>query len=95
MIRGWVAGVAVMLGMAGCAPATPEEARAGLIAKCERQFGKVAPDPAKGTALCTCLTDKLAAEGLAITDMFGGDRGKIEGLMRSCAASAGVKLPTP
>jgi hypothetical protein len=79
--------------IAACGPQTPEDARAGAIAKCERQFGRVAADPAKGTALCTCLTDKLAEEGLEITDMLGGERGKVEEIGRSCAKSAGVSLP--
>jgi hypothetical protein len=88
-----IAGAALVLILTGCGPQTPEAARAAAIDKCERKFGKVAPDPTKGTALCTCLTDKLAAEGLEITDMLGGDREKVEGLMRSCATSAGVSLP--
>ena len=91
--------VAVMLGagamaLAGCGPQSPEEARADTIAQCEMQFGRIAPDAAQGTQLCTCLADKLAAEGLAITDMLGGDRSKIEGMARSCASEAGVSLPT-
>jgi hypothetical protein len=93
--RGRGLAVSGALILAACGSQTPEDARAGAIAKCERQFGRVAPDPAKGTALCTCLTDKLAEEGLAITDMLGGERDRVEGVMRTCAASAGVRLPTP
>ena len=83
-----------MLALTACGPQTPEDARAGLIAKCERQFGRAASDPSKGTQLCTCLTDKLAAEGLEITDMLGPDRARVESLGRSCASAAGVTLPT-
>lgn len=79
--------------LAGCGPQSPEDVRAAAVAKCERQFGRVASDPSKGTALCTCLTDKLAENGLEITDMLGGDRAKVEELGRSCARSAGVTLP--
>lgn len=80
--------------LAGCGQPSPEDVRAASLARCERQFGKVAPDPAKGAALCGCLVDRLAEEGLDITDMLGGDRGTVEGIGRSCASRAGVKLPT-
>ena len=79
--------------LAGCGQATPEEARAGSVAKCERQFGRLAPDPTKGAALCNCLVDKLAEKGLEITDMLGSERAKVEGITRSCAQSAGIALP--
>jgi hypothetical protein len=79
--------------LAACGPQSPEAVRAASLAKCERQFGRMAPDPAKGAALCGCLVDRLAGEGLEITDMLGGDRGKVEGIMRQCAGSAGVDLP--
>lgn len=79
--------------LAGCGPQSPEDVRAAAVAKCERQFGRVAPDPAKGAALCGCLVDRLADNGLEITDMLDGDRAKVEELGRSCARSAGVTLP--
>lgn len=96
--RRTIAGLGAMLGavlaLGGCGPQTPEEVRAATIDKCERQFGQMAPDPSAGTQLCTCLVDRLAAEGLEITDMMGGDRSQVEGIARSCAGAAGVSLPT-
>lgn len=88
---GLIAGLAGLV--TACGPTSPEEVRAAAIAKCERQFGRMAPDPSRGNALCTCMTDKLAEKGLEITDMLGGDRGAVEEITRSCAASAGVPLP--
>lgn len=82
-----------MLALAACGPQTPEEVRGAAIAKCEQRFARSAPDPSKGTALCTCLTDKLAEEGMEITDMLTGDRAKVEEIGRSCAKSAGMSLP--
>lgn len=91
------AGVAAALALgallAGCGQASPEDARAALTGKCERQFARLAPDPAKGAELCTCLTDKLAEDGLAITDMMGGDGAKVQAVARSCAGRVGISLP--
>ena len=86
---------ALACGLAACGPQTPEDIRAAAIAKCERQFGRVAPDPALGNALCSCMTDRLAEKGLEITDMLGGDRAAVEEIGRSCAARVGMELPTP
>lgn len=86
--------LAVLLALAGCGPSSPEEVRAASIAKCERQFGRMAPDPSKGNALCTCLTDGLIEKGLEITDMFGENRSSVEGTLRSCAARVGIKMPS-
>ena len=79
--------------LSACGPQSPEEVRAASVAKCERQFGRMAPDPSKGNALCTCMTDKLAEEGLEITDTLGGDRSKVEEITRSCGRKAGVPMP--
>ena len=79
--------------LVACGPATPEDERAASIAKCDRQFGRMAPDPSKGTALCSCLVDNLAEQGLEITDVFGSDRAKIESATRSCAAQVGIPMP--
>lgn len=79
--------------LASCGPATPEEARAANIAKCERQFGRMASDEAQGQSLCTCITDRLAEQGLEITDMLGSNRSKVEATTRSCAAQSGISLP--
>lgn len=79
--------------LAACGPQGPEEVRLAGIAKCERQFGQLASDPSQGTALCTCLVDSLAEQGLEITDMLGPNRAQVEGTTRSCAARAGISLP--
>lgn len=79
--------------LAACGPQSPEDIRAASVAKCERQVGKMAPDPAKGAALCGCMVDRLAADGLEITDMLGSDRAQVEAITRSCARSVGVSLP--
>jgi hypothetical protein len=55
----------------------------------------MAPDAGKGMELCTCLTDRLAAQGLVITDMLGDQRAKVESVANSCASSVGVSLPKP
>lgn len=82
-----------MLVLAACGPQTPEEVRGAAIAKCEQRFARSAPDPSKGTALCTCLTDKLAEEGMEITDILSGERAKVEEIGRNCAKSEGMTLP--
>ncbi|WP_156318116.1 hypothetical protein [Porphyrobacter sp. AAP60] len=81
--------------LAGCGPQSPEDIRAAAIAKCEIRFARAVSDPAKGTAWCTCTTDRLAENGLALTDMLGSERAKVEGITQSCARSAGISLPTP
>ena len=85
--------LAIAFALSGCGPSSPEEVRAASIAKCERQFGRMAPDPSKGNALCTCLTDGLIEKGLEITDMFGENRSTVEGTLRSCASRVGIQLP--
>lgn len=85
--------VAALAMLGACGPQSPEDIRAASVAKCERQFGRMAPDPSKGAALCTCLIDRLADAGLEMTDMLGADRSKVEGIARSCGASAGVTMP--
>ncbi|KEO87779.1 hypothetical protein EH31_06380 [Erythrobacter longus] len=79
--------------LAACGPQSPEEVRLAGIAKCERQFGQMAPNPSQGNALCTCLVDSLAEQGLEITDMLGPNRAQVEGTTRSCAARAGISIP--
>ena len=79
--------------LTGCGPQSPADVRAGAIAKCERQFGRMALDPSQGNAMCTCMVDDLAAEGLEVTDMLGGDRARVEEITRSCARKNGVPLP--
>ncbi len=79
--------------LAGCGPRSAEEQRAHAVAKCERQFGRLSSDSSKGEALCSCMTDRLAQEGLEITGMLGSDRVRVEGIARSCAASAGIPPP--
>ena len=83
----------VLATLSACGPQTPEEVRGASIAKCERQFGRLSPDPAKGNALCSCMTDRLADAGLEVTDMLGGNRAKVEQITRSCASKAGIALP--
>ena len=80
--------------LAACGPQSPEEVRAASIAKCERQFGRMSPDPSKGNALCSCMTDRLAEQGLEVTDMLGAGRAQVESITRTCAAQAGIALPT-
>lgn len=86
--------IALATGLSACGPTSPEEARAAMISKCERQFGRMASDTSKGYALCSCFTDKLSDQGLEITDMLGPDRSSVEGALRSCAAQAGVQVPS-
>ena len=86
--------IALTAALTACGPQTPDEVRAASIAKCERQFGRMSPDPSKGNALCSCMTDRLAEQGLEITDMLGAGRDQVESITRSCAAKAGIALPT-
>ena len=51
----------------------------------------MAPDPAAGKALCSCIVDGLEAEGLSIIETMGNDRGKE--IASQGAAKAGVSLP--
>ncbi len=88
-----IAAATAALALGGCGPQTPEDVRAAKVAKCERQFGRMAPDPALGTALCTCMTDRLTEEGLEITDMLGDARAQVEEVGRSCARQVGMPLP--
>ncbi len=92
-LANFTAAIALSCVLAGCGPSSPEEVRAASIAKCERQFGRIAPDPSKGNALCSCMTDRLAEQGLEITDMLGAGRAQVESITRSCAMQAGVALP--
>ena len=91
------AGIGLTLGLpmmlTACGPSSPEEIRASAIAKCERQFGRMAPDASAGNAMCTCMVDDLAAKGLEITDMLGEGRAAVEEVTRSCARQNGVPLP--
>lgn len=82
--------LAVLGTVSACGPQTPEEARAASVAKCERQFGRMAPDAEKGAALCGCMVDRLADEGLEITDALGGQRDRIIGITKSCARANGI-----
>ena len=86
--------LALTVALGSCGPQTPEEVREASIAKCERQFGRLSPDPAKGNALCSCMTDRLAEQGLEVTDMLGAGRAQVESITRGCAAQAGIALPT-
>lgn len=81
------------IALAGCGPQTPEDARALSINRCERQFGRMAPDASQGNALCTCMVDELAEEGLEVTDALGGNRARVEQITRTCAQRVGVPLP--
>ena len=89
--RFWLVGASGAL-LASCGPQTPEDARAAAIAKCEMRFARMASDAEQGTALCTCMTDRLAEKGLEVTDMLGEGRAAVEEVARSCAAQAGVPL---
>ena len=89
-----VGALALSGALAACGPSSPEEVRAASVAKCERQFGRMAPDPSQGNALCSCMTDRLAEQGLEITDMLGAGRAQVERITRGCAAQAGISLPT-
>ncbi len=91
--RGIIALGALATVLAGCGAATPEDARAASMAKCERQFGRMAGgDTAKGEALCGCMVDRLAEEGMEITDVLSGDREKVMGITRSCAQVNGIPI---
>ncbi len=81
------------LGLASCGPGTPEEARAAKIAKCERQFGRMAPSPEKGNALCTCMVNELEKQDLEVTDVFGADKDKVMKVTRSCGQVNGITMP--
>lgn len=77
--------------LAGCgAGGSPKEQS---LARCERTFARMAPDPSAGKALCGCIVDGLEAEGLSIIDTMGNDRGKQ--IASQCAAQNGVSLPSP
>jgi hypothetical protein len=89
----WGAALMAAALLAGCGPQSSEDIRAAAIAKCEIRFARAMSDPVKGTAFCTCTTDKLAESGLELTDMLGAERAKVEGIMRSCGNSAGISLP--
>ncbi|MEL7454452.1 MAG: hypothetical protein AAGJ50_13880 [Pseudomonadota bacterium] len=78
--------------LAACGLPSAEDAREASIAKCDRQFGRMAPDAAKGAAFCGCLVDKLSEEGLEITDMMGGERERVMQTTRSCAQAHGVPI---
>ncbi len=81
------------LSLAGCGPGTPEEAKAAQVAKCERQFGRMAPSPDQGNALCTCMVNELEKSGLEITDVLGADKEKVMQVTRSCAQVNGISVP--
>jgi PBP1b-binding outer membrane lipoprotein LpoB len=77
--------------LAGCdARGSPKEQS---LARCERTFARMAPDPSAGQALCGCIVDGLEAEGLSIIDTMGSDRGKQ--IASQCAAENGISLPSP
>jgi|GEM_PF-1471054 len=85
------------LALGGCGPQAPEDVRSASIAKCERQFGRMTPDPALDPAsfgaMCTCMTDRLTEEGMEITDFLGEGRDQVAEITRSCARQTGVQLP--
>lgn len=89
---GYVLISATSIALAGCGPQTPEQQQARSIERCERQFGRMAPDPSKGEALCTCMVTELAEAGLEVTDALGGNRTRVEEITRSCAQRVGVPL---
>lgn len=75
--------------LTGCgAGGSPKER---TLARCERSFARMAPDPAAGQALCSCLVDRLEAEGISILETMGDGRGTE--IARECAAQVGVSLP--
>jgi hypothetical protein len=78
---------AMLVGGCGAAGSAREQS----LARCERSFARMAPDPAAGKALCSCIVDGLEAEGLSIIETMGNDRGKE--IASQCAAQAGVSLP--
>ncbi len=96
-MKRYAAGLGAMVGAAllsACGPQSAEDVRDATIAKCERQFGRMAPDAAKGNALCTCMADEMASKGVEITDMLGEGREAVEAIVRTCAGRAGISLPT-
>ena len=92
-IRLAVAAALLPLTLAGCGPQTPEDARAFSISKCEKRFGRMAPDPTQGNALCTCMVDRLAEQGLEVTDVLGPDGERVQEITRSCGRQVGISLP--
>ncbi len=78
--------------LAACAPQTAEDARQASAARCERQFGRMAPDPAQGLALCECIVGRLEDRGLEMSDALGSAREEIVGITRSCAAENGIPV---
>ncbi len=67
--------------------------RSRSIARCERQMQNLAPDTAAANAMCTCIVDSLAAEGMTIIDTLGDSSGRGEAITRQCAIENGVPLP--
>lgn len=79
--------------LAGCGEALPEDAQAVSVQRCERQFGRMAGgDAAKGAALCGCMVDRLAQEGMEITDAMGAGKQQVMAVTRSCARENGIDV---
>lgn len=87
-----ITGIASLTMLTGCGSLGPGGEREASMARCERQFGQMAPDPDKGEAFCGCLIDRLAEQGLEITDMLGDDAETVMQTTRSCASAHGVPI---
>lgn len=89
--------LATPLALGGCDRAEGGAAYGGgergrMIAKCVDKFGRAAPDPSKGEALCSCMVDRLSDEGLEVTDVFGADRNRVMEITRLCGAAVGIPV---
>ncbi len=79
--------------LVSCGPNAPADKRSLEIDACERRLGRMLPDTAKGAALCSCLVDGLAREGLEFTDILSPHRERVEAISQSCARQVGVEMP--
>ncbi len=79
--------------LAGCGEALPEDAQAASVQRCEQQFGRMAgDDTAKGAALCACMVERLAQEGMEITNAMGTGKEQVMAITRSCAREHGIDV---
>ncbi len=84
---------AVALASLSACGMVPGDEQARSQARCERTFARMAPDPSQGQALCSCMTERLADEGMTIIDTMGSGSGKGQEIVRQCASENGVQLP--
>jgi len=87
----WTSLLAAVLFLGACSQGGSDRDRA--IARCERTAARASASGVTVTTMCTCFVDRLAAEGMSITDTIGSGRARGQEIMRSCAAAAGVSVP--